>query len=264
LINSNKGKVNKIRYLSNEIDKECGITFKPKLNERSLKKVNSSMQERSKSFIDLKQEKLRNSMIIQEKECTFSPKINNNNHYSINNKIINNNNDNKKFNFIKSLRNDENTGNRLYQYNKAYSMKKEILSEKHKEIHSFKPKISKNTKNILQDKENYHKIFSNQQERENERETKNQEIIKEALLLRENNMKIKQDLVNILYESCNYNSNEFGKDEYSLYGDRLIMKDTFMEGNYNDYNFNKRKSSSSIEDFGESRHQNEYNFFFSN
>ena len=68
-------------------------------------------------------------------ECTFSPKIN------------------SSTNLMKSEE-DPDVGTRLFKYQEKYRSNLENKKENLKEYHSYKPKISRNTDKIIQEREN--------------------------------------------------------------------------------------------------------------
>lgn len=93
------------------------------------------MLERSTEFIRNKSQKLNRIIDLREElECTFSPKIN------------------SPASPMRSWKEDPNVSQRLYNYRHIYKKKLNLKKEQYKENHPFKPKVSKNTNKILEQK----------------------------------------------------------------------------------------------------------------
>ena len=121
-----------IDKITKEIKEEKGITFEPKLNNEYNNKLKNNFQNLKEGLINKKNEKIYDYLTNRDKECTFQPRINNiNNIYFINNST--------------------NVGKRLLSYQDKYNQKLIELKKK-KPKFSFKPKISKNTYNLLNKK----------------------------------------------------------------------------------------------------------------
>ena len=119
----------KIERLREELLHESGITFKPKLNENVNAYITNTFYQRNEAFQKSREIKLNN--VYEDNECTFSPKIN------YESSLI-------QFN--------SNVGNRLYNYQKFYKKNLDYIREKNEKFYPFKPKISKNTYSILENR----------------------------------------------------------------------------------------------------------------
>jgi hypothetical protein len=107
-----------------------GVTFQPKLNDTY--QVSGNIIERNQEFMKIKNHKLKNIITNDDLECTFNPKI------------------------VTEKRNEEekvNIGERLFSYHNIYQQKKENIKEMYSENFPYKPEISKNTDNILRNRE---------------------------------------------------------------------------------------------------------------
>ena len=130
--NTRREKVERIKH---EMLQEQGVTFKPVLNSEVNAFVKKSVIERNEEF--MKQKQLRLGQVKEEKECTFVPKINevtcdtNGTTDSSNRKV----------------------GERLYEYREKYLRNLEEKKDRYKESYSFKPSISKNTEEILKQRQ---------------------------------------------------------------------------------------------------------------
>ena len=130
--NTRREKVERIKH---EMLQEQGVTFKPVLNSEVNALVKKSVIERNEEF--MKQKQLRLEQVKEEKECTFVPKINemtcdtNGTTESSNRKV----------------------GERLYEYREKYLRNLEEKKDRYKESYSFKPSISKNTEEILKQRQ---------------------------------------------------------------------------------------------------------------
>ena len=122
----------RIEKLKENLLIEKGITFKPKLNEQINSKIQSDIIERNENF--LKAKEIRLHAVKEDSECTFIPKINEN--LSINHSNIN-----------------SDVSERLYDYQNKYRKNLEEKKSKYKETYSFRPEISKNTKEILENRQ---------------------------------------------------------------------------------------------------------------
>ncbi len=125
-------KMKKLEKLKENILIEKGITFKPKLNENINSKIQSDIIERNENFLKEKEIKLHS--INEDLECTFSPKINENS--TINQSTI-----------------FSDVGERLYDYKNKYERNLEEIKSRYLENYSFKPEISKNTNEILENRQ---------------------------------------------------------------------------------------------------------------
>ena len=158
-VNYYKEKKERLEKLKKSIINEQGITFKPKLNDNS--NIKNDIYERNALMLSKKEENL--NKIKEDKECTFMPKINNNSYYINKNvSIISTTNNNKNENDKNvdsesnnnniNISNCSNVGERLYNYKKKYDKNLEEIKNKFKETFPFKPIISKNTNDILENK----------------------------------------------------------------------------------------------------------------
>ena len=156
ILNSQKymdEKNKRIEKLKENILIEKGITFKPKLNEQINSKIQSDIIERNENF--LKAKEIRLHAIKEDSECTFIPKINEN-------LLINQSNINSD------------VSERLYDYQNIYKKNLEEKKSKYKETYSFRPEISKNTNEIL---ENRQKIMEEIKSRYINNNNENNEIV---------------------------------------------------------------------------------------
>lgn len=145
-------KKEKIEKIKNEMLQEQGVTFKPVLNQNVNANIKENLIERNENFIKEKEAKLSYFSKCEDSECTFKPKINSDK--------LPVDNENKK------------VGERLYEYQSKYRQKIEEMKSQYKTSYSFKPKISKNTNEILLNKqkmiEEIKNRYSNNQSRLNE------------------------------------------------------------------------------------------------
>lgn len=127
-------KKEKIEKIRNEMLQEQGVTFKPILNENVNCNVKGGIIERNENFIKSKEAKLNYFSKCEDHECTFKPKIND--------KMTPITEENLK------------VGDRLFHYQSKYKQNlEERKSQYEKETtYPFHPKISKNTKEILDNK----------------------------------------------------------------------------------------------------------------
>jgi hypothetical protein len=168
-------KMKKLEKLKENILIEKGITFKPKLNENINSKIQSDIIERNENFLKEKEIKLHS--INEDLECTFSPKINENS--TINQSTI-----------------FSDVGERLYDYKNKYERNLEEIKSRYLENYSFKPEISKNTNEILENRQKTMDIIkSNFSSINNEKESiKNNNYENENLLLNTSNEKRLEEL----------------------------------------------------------------------
>ena len=122
----------RLEKLKENILIEKGITFKPKLNEQINSKIQSDIIERNENFLRAKEIRLHTRK--EDSECTFIPKINEN--LLINQSHIN-----------------SDVSERLYDYQNKYKKNLEEIKSKYKETYSFRPEISKNTNEILENRQ---------------------------------------------------------------------------------------------------------------
>ena len=183
----------KIKKLSNELLDEQGVTFRPKLYDNLNYTITKSFEQRTIDYQKAKEIKLNNAK--EDHECTFSPKINNDNSSTIQNSQSNNN---------KSI---SNVGDRLFNYQDQYRKKLEKMKIKNEKSYSFKPKISKNTNIILEKKkrldalikekklfEEYTKQLNSENDDKNiEDNFKSQKLLSEDFSNNNNNFKLKNN-----------------------------------------------------------------------
>jgi hypothetical protein len=158
---------------------EQGITFQPRTNKSFNGKIKNDVIERNKEFIQDKQKKLEKFSNLREKECTFMPKINTLSTMT----ILNNSKTGQQSNtsYKTEQGNNSNVSKRLFDYQNKYKEKLEGIRSKYKESYTFKPEISKNTDDILnnkkkimeQIKENENNLINNIQEGNNEYDISN-------------------------------------------------------------------------------------------
>ena len=193
-----------IKKLSDEILNEQGVTFKPKLNDHVNSMIKKKFLQRSSDFQKTREIKLNNAK--EDIECTFTPKINSENTLIQNHNHNSNNNPNKT-----------NIGERLYNYQNEYKKNLEKIKIKNEKFYSFKPKISKNTNSILENRKRINnlikqgKLFD-----ENSKEIINYENNNE-----ENNNSIKKELSdNQIYNmkrKINPKSNQINNENFKKY-----------------------------------------------
>ena len=112
----------KSKKLREELLNEQGVTFKPKLNDNINLIIIKSFQQRNLDYQKAKEIKLNNAK--EDIECTFSPKINNEQIYNYSNNINNKSSYNISTNLnTKSIINNFNVGDRLYNYQYQYKEK---------------------------------------------------------------------------------------------------------------------------------------------
>lgn len=145
-------KKEKIEKIKNEMLQEQGVTFKPILNQSVNANIKDNVIERNENFIKEREAKLNYFSKCEDSECTFKPKINSDK--------LPIDNENKK------------VGERLYEYQNKYKQNLEEIKSQYKTSYSFKPKISKNTNEILLNKqkmiEEIKSRYSNNQSRATE------------------------------------------------------------------------------------------------
>lgn len=103
------------------------------MNESVNFNINSSLIERNEEFLKNKNMKINSAITTEDLECTFAPRINNKNI-------------NKNEEFTK-------VGDRLYQYKDKYQKSLNEKKEIYQENHPYKPEISKNTYEILKQRD---------------------------------------------------------------------------------------------------------------
>ena len=228
----------KSKKLREELLNEQGVTFKPKLNDNINLIIIKSFQQRNLDYQKAKEIKLNNAK--EDIECTFSPKINNEQIYNYSNNINNKSSYNISTNLnTKSIINNFNVGDRLYNYQYQYKKKLEEIKNKNEKYYSFKPKISKNTNLILQRKqrikdlmrekqlfEEYYKTINNteknkenkEKEKEKEEEEKEEEENKTKNKLNKN--KRKKNEKKIINNYSSHEDNEFKK--YFIINSKLL------------------------------------------
>jgi hypothetical protein len=133
-----KKKHENIKKIEEEMLYDQGVTFKPKLNEAINQNINSSLIERNEEFLKNRSSKVGRTPTNEDLECTFTPKINLNS-----NNIINRS----------SMEIGKDPGQRLFEYQNIYKQNLDNKKEMMKENYSFKPEISRNTYNILKQKD---------------------------------------------------------------------------------------------------------------
>ena len=119
-------KKRKIKKLEEEIDEERGITFEPKLNHQYNNKIKNNFVNLKEILLNKKNEKIFDYLSSKDKECTFHPKINE----------------------INRINDINNVSERLLSYLEKYNEQLNKLKDKNPKF-TFKPKISKNTDIIL-------------------------------------------------------------------------------------------------------------------
>ena len=124
----NKKKI--IEKLLKNINEEKGITFSPKLNNEYNNRIKNNFKNLKKDLLNKKNEKKYEYLSDRDKECTFHPRINDTT---------------TNINF---MNNRINVGERLLSYQDKYNKNIIELKSKYPRF-SFKPKISKNTYDIL-------------------------------------------------------------------------------------------------------------------
>ena len=163
----------KINRLSKDILNEQGVTFRPKLNDTINSLIRKKFYQRNLDYQKQKEIKLNN--IKEDIECTFNPKINNDN------SIIQNNINNLKYN----------VGERLYNYQSKYKENLDKIKIKNEKYYSFKPKISKNTNSILENKKRI-----------------NSHLLNRKQLFEEYSKKINNEIENNIHYNINENKKE--------------------------------------------------------
>lgn len=164
-----------IEKIKNDMDKEQGITFQPKTNKVFNNKIKNDIIERNNEFMREKKEKLEKFSNIREKECTFKPKINN---VGI---TINKDADKKSNISCKTEQNNSDVSKRLFDYQKKYKDNLEDMRSKYKEHYSFNPIISKNTEQILNNRQKLKEKI----EEKIDIESQNYELLKKQIKLGE-------------------------------------------------------------------------------
>ena len=164
-----------IEKIKNDMDKEQGITFQPKTNKVFNNKIKNDIIERNNEFMREKKEKLEKFSNMKEKECTFKPKINNTG-------ISINKDADKKSNLsCKTEQNSSDVSKRLFDYQKKYKDNLEDMRSKYKEHYSFNPIISKNTEQILNNRQKLKEKIEEKIDIENQ----NYELLKKQIKLGE-------------------------------------------------------------------------------
>ena len=225
-----------IKKLSDEILNEQGVTFKPKLNDSVNSMIKKKFFQRSSDFQKIREIKLNSAK--EDIECTFTPKINYDN--SIIQNLHQNNNPNKT-----------NIGERLYNYQNEYKKNLEKIKIKNEKFYSFKPKISKNTNLILENRKRINnlikqgKLFDENSkdlinsEKNNEQ---NNNIIKQEIKNELNDNQIKLNMKKKINPKSNQISNENFKKYYIVNNDNIIInKSPLLSNLFNDnQNYEKK------------------------
>ena len=200
-------KKEKIEKIKNEMLQEQGVTFKPILNQSVNANIKENLIERNENFIKEKEAKLSYFSKCEDSECTFKPKINSDK--------LPVDNENKK------------VGERLYEYQSKYRQKIEEMKSQYETSYSFKPKISKNTNEILLNKqkmiEEIKNRYSNNQSRANEGDSNLLESAKKINEITEEDM---NSIANYEHSTDNNIKEELTKKEIidiqSIGDDKLI------------------------------------------
>jgi hypothetical protein len=229
-VDYHRKKQEKIKKIKDDMCKEQGITFKPRLNESINMNINSSLIERNEDFMQRKFIKLTNLQSRDGTECTFSPKVNKT---------------------MKTIADEEGmkVGDRLYQYQQKYQKKLEekieIYKQENEGNYSFKPEINNNTYEILKQREMMMEEIKNkineerQREREREMKVENSEGDADA----GDNINININNINSNSEAMMIQFNSFGPSSQRENNENLQKN----EKNENLENFTK--NSKNFENF---------------
>ena len=147
--NYKKHKKDKVDSITNEMFIEHDITFKPLLNtELNNKLIKNTFSERNEDFIKQKQIHRYNLSKEHEIDYSFQPQIN---EYQFH--LDNKNMSTSNINNITAETSSRKVCDRLYEYRKLYKDNLEIKKQFYAQTHPFKPTISKNTDEILRNKQ---------------------------------------------------------------------------------------------------------------
>lgn len=217
-------KKRKVENILKNINEEKGITFSPKLNNEYNNKVKSNFKNLKEDILNKRIEKIYGYLTDRDKECTFHPRIND----VYNTNIINNGIE---------------VGERLLSYQEKYNENLNKLKSNYPR-YSFKPKISRNTEEILNKKKlnnlkEFNIIVKNK--------IPNFEEKKDSLKISQNNKRFENYKINYTP------SFEFSKQDKNNHIESDYFKlDKMIE--YNDYSTNSNK------DINNSANKKENNF----
>ena len=219
-----------IEKIKQELYKEQGITFQPKTNKNFNNKIKNDIIERNNEFMKEKQEKMEKYSHIKEKECTFKPKINNL-------RLFNNKENDKQSNVsYKTDQNSSDVSKRLFDYQKKYKENLEDIRSKYKENYTFNPIISKNTKNILNNRQKLKEKIGENINIENQ----NYELLKKQIQLGELE-ELSKKLEEIKNDNLEIEKSDLNKDKTMNNKERKFHKTKIKKNdlNYKD-NFNDK------------------------
>ena len=209
-------KQNLINKLMKDIDEEKGITFEPKLNNDYNNRIKNKFNNLKEALSIKKNEKIFNYLTTRDKECTFQPRINDININSSN--LINNRSD---------------VGERLLAYQDKYNQNLIKIKSKYPK-YSFKPKISKNTYNILNKRR---RIINNMNKK-----------IKFNISARDNKQKFEEEKYSFKIKEKKYKL-ENNKENFTPifeFNKKEKEQDDIIE--FNDFNFDKNSENSELEE----------------
>ena len=209
-------KQNLINKLIKDIDKEKGITFEPKLNNDYNNKIKNKFNNLKEALSIKKNEKIFNYLTNRDKECTFQPRINDININSSN--LINNRSD---------------VGERLLAYQDKYNQNLIKIKNKYPK-YSFKPKISKNTYNILNKRR---RIIKNMKEK----------IAFNNISARDNKQKFEEEKYSFKIKEKKYKlENKENFTPIFEFNKKEKEQDDIID--FNDFNFDKNSENSELEE----------------
>ncbi len=250
----------KIKKLSNELLDEQGVTFRPKLYDNLNYIVTKSFEQRTIDYQRAKEIKLNNAK--EDNECTFSPKINNENLSTIQNSQSNNIN-----------KSNSNVCDRLFNYQDQYKKKLEKMKIKNEKSYSFKPKISKNTNIILEKKkrldalikekklfEDYTKQLNNENDdKNNEDNFKSKKLLSEDFSKNNNNFKHKKNhKKNLNFTSDNDRFKKYFVTNQNFLIKKPIAVNVYNNNFYNSKTINNDSRKNHIEDYLIEKNQFKY------
>ena len=228
-------KKNRIEQILKNINEEKGITFSPKLNNDYNNKIKNNFKNLKEDIINKRNEKIYDYLTDRYKECTFHPRINN---------VYN----------IDIMNNGISVGERLLSYQDKYNENLIKLKSNYPR-YSFKPKISSNTKEILNKKKlnnlkEFNIIIKSKRPKFEEK--------KDSLKINQNNKRLENYKINYTpsFEFMKQDkSNHIEFDDFKL--DKMIEYNDNSTNSNNDINNNENERG---KNFDKNRNKNLMSF----
>ena len=170
-----------------------------------------------------------NIFFEKSKECTIKPKINN--------IVINTSKENSKNSNVKTEQNTFDVSKRLFDYQKKYKENLEDIRSKYKENYTFNPIISKNTKNILNNRQKLKEKIGENINIENQ----NYELLKKQIQLGELE-ELSKKLEEIKNDNLEIEKSDLNKDKMTNNKERKFHKTKIKKCNKDIKRISNKKS----------------------